>query len=211
MIIAFDGTASSGKSTIAKRVANILNLPYINTGEIYRSITAYFIVKNILPNDINETILKDININLLFEGNNCIVKINGDRYDAITRSKEVDDIVSEFSKIDLIRKFVRNIQKNIDKENFVIEGRDITSVVFPEAEYKFYIDADINERARRRYCQHNNNQTLEEIKKSLENRDLQDKQRKYSPLILTDNTRYIDTTVDTIDESVNKIIKFIKE
>ena len=211
MIIAFDGTASSGKSTIAKRVANILNLPYINTGEIYRSITAYFIVKNILPNDINETILKDININLLFEGNNCIVKINGDRYDAITRSKEVDDIVSEFSKIDLIRKFVRNIQKNIDKENFVIEGRDITSVVFPEAEYKFYIDADINERAKRRYCQHNNNQTLEEIKKSLENRDLQDKQRKYSPLILTDNTRYIDTTVDTIDESVNKIIKFIKE
>ena len=211
MIIAFDGTASSGKSTIAKRVANILKLPYINTGKIYRSITAYFIVKNILPNDINETILKDININLLFEGNNCIVKINGDRYDAITRSKEVDDIVSEFSKIDLIRKFVRNIQKNIDKENFVIEGRDTTSVVFPEAEYKFYIDADINERAKRRYCQHNNNQTLEEIKKSLENRDLQDKQRKYSPLILTDNTRYIDTTVDTIDESVNKIIKFIKE
>lgn len=210
MIIAFDGTASSGKSTIAKKVASTLKLPYVNTGEIYRSLTAYFIVKNILPNNIDETILKHININLIFEGNNCIVEINGARYNYMTRSKEVDDMVARFSKIDLIRNMVRNVQRNI-QHDFVIEGRDITSVVFPNAEYKFYIDADIDERARRRYNQHNNNQTLEEIKNSLEKRDLQDKNRQNSPLILTDNTHYIDTTFDTLEESVNKIIKFIRE
>lgn len=208
MIIAFDGTSGSGKSSIAKSIAQHLGLIYINTGEIYRSLTAHFISNQITSNVLSEKLVCEIDISL--KNNTQTILINGIDYSAITRNKEVDSQVAIYSQNEILRQKVRDFQRNIASSGIVIEGRDVTSVVFPNADYKFFVDADLKVRSRRRFEQKAGEQTLEQIEQSLKSRDEIDTKRHNSPLKRTLDSYLIDTTFDTLDTSVKKVLNIIR-
>lgn len=216
MIITLDGPSGTGKSTLAKLVAKKLNFKFLNSGMIYRAITYYYVSNNISGSDIDkiEETIGDLNINLEFIDNNQHVIINGYDYTSFVSDKIVSDNVPVFSQILSVRHKTLAIQRDFaSKNSIVIEGRDIGSEVFPNAEYKFYIDCDVNIRAKRRFTDlksANPSLTLEEVVNSLKNRDYLDSTRKYSPLVRPQNAIDIDTSIKSIEECVNKILSYIK-
>lgn len=213
MIIALDGPAGSGKGTIASIVSKKLNLVNIDTGATYRCVALKALKNNVIGND--EEIIKiseTIDIKLTEDG-----KVFMDKEDVTKtiREKEVTSVVSEVSKIEKVRENLVNMQRNMAKGNNVImEGRDITTVVFPNADYKFYIDASLKERVKRRIKQNkekNINASYEEVYENMKKRDYNDMNKKVGALKRTNEQIYIDTTNMTIDEVVDKIIKIVKE
>lgn len=210
MIIAIDGTSGSGKSSIAKYLSTKLDFFYINSGTIYRTLTAYFLDNDIPVQSISSNLVQNVEITFNIIGNEPHYLINGKSYEHLIRSKEVSLNVANYSKISVVREKVRQIQHLFKNENLIIEGRDITSVVYPNANFKFFIDADLMQRAKRRFNQKENQLSLEEIAKSLEERDFLDKNRNESPLSCGKDSIIIDTTSDTLDKSVDKIINIIK-
>lgn len=213
-IIAIDGVASSGKGTITKIVAEKLNLISIDTGAMYRAIALETINKNV---DITDTdkiieIAKNSNIKLDKDGT---VYLNGEDVTKYLKTAEVNSIVSQVSSIPEVREILveqqRKMAENLD---VIMEGRDITTVVFPNTKYKFYLDADLEERAKRRHLQ---NQELgidipyEKVLESIRFRDENDKNKPVGALKRTDDQIYIDTTNMTIDEVVDEMINKIKE
>ena len=219
MIIAIDGTTSSGKSSITKELAKQTKICHINTGLIYRAITKKCLNLNISQNDDDNIkfLLETTNLEYSYDKEKITIKIDGliQCHKDLT-SPEVSNLTPEIAQKDFVREYVRNIQKQLAKINpsVIVEGRDIGSVVFPNADYKFYIDADINTRAERRYKDYLNqgkNITKEQVVKDIINRDNEDQNREHSPLIMTSDSILIDTTNLTIQESVDQIKKIINQ
>jgi cytidylate kinase len=213
LIVAIDGPAGSGKSTTAQLVARKLGYVYIDTGAMYRAITFLAIRNNVLGKKykIIEITLNS-SIELKFENGITNISINGEDLTEVIRSPEVNKYVSDVSRIEEVRKILVDKQREIGKRKngVVMEGRDIATVVFPNADVKIFLTAEIDERATRRakeYADNGTNLSVLEIKKNLENRDQIDAGRKVSPLKRADDAITVDTSYVTIDEQVEQILK----
>ncbi len=213
-VIAIDGPSGAGKSTVAKLVAEKLGYFYLNTGAMYRAVALYLHKKGKTPdNVITEEDLKGIELDFDNEGN---IYLNGENVAEKILSPEISKLASDFSKLPVVRKVLTEQQRKIGlKKPSVLEGRDIGTVVFPDAKYKFFLDATPEERAKRRYLQlkEKNPDTkinFEEILKQQIERDKQDSSRDIAPLKKADDAVYIDTTGMEIKDVVQKILEFIK-
>lgn len=211
-IITLDGPSGAGKSTVAKLAANKLGFKYLDTGAMYRAVTLFMLENHI---DIkNEDEVKNAlnKLNIGFDSKCRIILDSKDVSDYI-RSERVVKFVSEVSAISSVRKSMVDLQRNIAKEdNYILDGRDTGSVVFPNADFKFYIDASIEERAKRRFkeeTEKGKNISFEEIKESIKKRDKYDSNREDSPLIIPQNAVIIDTTNMTAYEVVEKITDIV--
>ena len=213
--IAIDGYSACGKSTTAKLVAQRLNYTYVDTGAMYRGITAYVLQNNIPEEQITKDFFKNIKLEYYYENGTPKIIINGKDYTEFLRLPEVSRKVSDISAIPAVREYLVPLQQEMAKQKgVVIDGRDIGSVVMPDAELKVFMTAAINTRAERRYKELKEKGvdiTLDEVKQILLEKDKKDTQRKISPLIKVPGARVLDTTNLTIDEQVNKIIEWTNE
>lgn len=207
-IISLDGPSGAGKSTVAKLVAKKLGYKYLDTGAMYRAVTLFFLNKNVNIQNDNEIISAISDLKISFDNNNKIYLNDVDVSEEI-RSIKVVNMVSKVSSISAVRKSMVSLQRAIaENDNYVVDGRDIGSVVFPFAKYKFYIDASVEIRAKRRYeeeIQKGKDITFEEVIDSIKKRDEIDSNREDSPLVVPKDAIIIDTTNMTIDEVVQKI------
>lgn len=212
-IIAIDGPAGSGKGTLAKALSEKLNLVNIDTGATYRCVALKTIRNNIKIDETDKIIdiAKKINIDLLPDGT---VLLDGEDVTKEIRSKEVTQIVSPISSIVEVREILVDIQRKIaEGKDVVMEGRDITTVVFPNAQYKFYLDASIESRADRRFKENQEkgiDMTYEEVYENIKKRDYNDMHKEVGALKRTDEQVYIDTTNLTIEEEVAIIEKIVR-
>ena len=213
MIIAIDGPSASGKSTTAKGVANELNILHIDTGAMYRALT-YDMQKNKINynnfNDLAEYLSKlEINFDLL--NNVCL---NGKSLSSEIRSKRISSEVSSVSAVKLVRNKMVKIQRRIaEGKKCILEGRDIGTIVFPNAAFKFFLDAKVEDRAKRRLLDFKRNGedfSLNEVIKQIEERDAFDSSRKNSPLKMSKNAILIDTSNLSIKEQINKVVSLVK-
>lgn len=188
IVIALDGYSSCGKSTIAKALAEILHFIYIDTGAMYRAVTLYFLRNHIALHDSQsiEKALNNIHINFEQQDNQTLVYLNDEDVSDEIRQMPVSERVSQVSAIKAVRtEMVRQQQRMGQSKNIIMDGRDIGTVVFPDATVKFFMTADPNIRAERRYNELINkgeNVSLEEIYSNLAQRDHQDTNREESPL-----------------------------
>lgn len=208
MKIAIDGPAGSGKSTIAKKVAKTLGIEYIDTGAMYRALAFYMNANNLSLQELkNEMDL----INIEFKKERTF--INGKDISDFIRTNEISSLASKVSKDKEIREKLVDLQRKLaDKVSCVMEGRDITSVVLKDAEYKFYLDANPRVRAKRRLNDlkgKDSKITLDELIAEIEERDKRDKTRENSPLQITKDSNYIDTSEMTVEDVVNKILSYV--
>lgn len=217
MIIAIDGPAGAGKSTVAKRVANELGFLYIDTGAMYRALTLKVLEEKI---DIKNApqiieIASKANIDLINEKDESLkVLLDGKDVTSQIRQARITKFVSDIAKINDVRKFMLKLQRSFGKRgSCVLDGRDIGTVVFPDADKKFYIDAQFKERVKRRYKELTGlgqDVTASDIESDLANRDTIDSTRQVAPLKKADDAIYIDTTNMTIEEVVNMLLSYIK-
>ena len=211
-IITLDGPSGAGKSTIAKLLAKKLSFKYLDTGAMYRAVTLYMIKHHIDINNNSEVISALNNLSINFDNAGRIYLDDEDVTEAI-RSMEVVNLVSKVSSISIVRQNMVSLQRKIaEGGNYVVDGRDIGSVVFPDSKYKFYMDASLDERAKRRYNEElskGKNITYEEVRESIRKRDEFDSNREDSPLVVPKNANIIDTTSMTIEEVVEKIANVI--
>jgi len=214
IIIAIDGPAASGKSTLAKLIAEKLDFVYMDTGAMYRAIT-FIALKNKVIDQIHSIIeiSKTIDIKLKFE--NKITRVFVDELEVtdFIRTPEVNDKVSFVSKIPEVRHQMVKIQKKMGENcSLVAEGRDITTVVFPEANIKIYMNADVEVRAQRRFKElsdQNIEITFDEVKQNLMQRDLIDSGREVSPLKKAADAIEMDTTAISVDTELEKILLLV--
>ncbi|KWZ99988.1 MAG: (d)CMP kinase [Anaerococcus vaginalis] len=203
-IIALDGPSGSGKSTIANILAKKLKISYLNTGSMYRALTLYF-----LENGIKNEKQIDLNIlqNIKMDINEDRVFLNGKDVSDEIRNKIVTENVSWVSSIPLVRKYLVDMQRKIsENKSIILDGRDIGTVVFPDAKYKFFLVASSEIRAKRRYEQNEIDKSLEEIQKDIEKRDYIDSHREISPLKKASDAIEIDSSNLTIDETIDEIL-----
>lgn len=215
LIIAIDGPAGSGKSTTAKLVAQRLGYVYIDTGAMYRAVTLSAIRKNILDNE-NEIVktASALNIILKLVNGETKIEVNGEDVSKEIRSIDVNQNVSPVSKIEGVRKILVKKQQELGRNGGVVmEGRDITTVVFPEADVKVFLTASVDERSKRRkleFDQKGVNVDIDDVKKNLIQRDSIDSSREISPLKKSPDSIEVDTSNLTIDEQVEIIIKKVE-
>ena len=214
MIIAIDGPAGSGKSTTAKLLAKKLGFIYLDTGAMYRAVTLFLLNNKIDVNDISDVCKSLDKINLSIDNKDKFeVYLNNMNVTDDLRQTSIDDLVSNVSKISDVRRKMIALQRDFsNNKNIVIEGRDIGSNVFPDADYKFFLIADVMERAKRRFNDdaYDKSLTISELAKRIEKRDKIDSNRLIAPLIKVDDAIEIDTTLLTIEEQVTKIYDIIK-
>ncbi len=205
MKIAIDGPSGSGKSTISKRFAKKHHLQYIDTGAMYRALTYYFLSKGIKKEDDVVKELESIDISL--DGSNVI--LNGITLDLELRTNEIDKNVSYYSTISGLRKWLVEKQRIIaETADSVMDGRDIGTVVLQDADYKFFITADVRVRAQRRYEQHKT-VAYDKVLEDIIRRDEIDSNRADSPLKKADDAILIDTSELTIEEVIERIEKVV--
>ena len=216
-IITIDGPSGVGKSTVAKSVANNLGLMYLDTGAMYRAVALQVKRKPINIDNENEllSLLKTTNIRILNNKNNVLkITLNDEDITDEIRSPEISRISSDVATKRLVRKKLVELQREIGLNgNIVVEGRDMGTYVFPDADIKFYLEATLEERALRRKKQlmeKNIDTELENMIKEIELRDKQDKERLESPLHPAPNAVIIDTTNLNTDEVINRIIREVK-
>ena len=215
IIIAIDGHSGCGKSTTSRLLAKNLNFKYLDSGAMYRAVTFYFVNKGVSQNDTKKIKdeLNNIIIDFKYVEDNQHIFLNDQDVENEIRSDEISNQVSLFSSNSSIRKFLVNKQKTFGiNKNIVVEGRDITTVVFPDAEIKVFMTADIQVRAKRRFNEmksKNPDITYSDVIKNLEDRDIQDSTRKDSPLMVADDAFILDTSDLEINDQVDKIINFI--
>lgn len=205
MKIAIDGPAGSGKSSLAKEIAKRLGVLYVDTGAMYRAITLKLLKEY---ESSYEEILKNTKIS--FDGDKIF--LDGRDVSKEIRENEISNKTSEMSKKKIIRDYLVKMQRKIASDkDVVMEGRDIGSVVLKDAEYKFFLTADVETRAMRRYKQINDDKvSFEEILEDLKVRDYNDSHRVNSPLIQTEDAILIDSTDLNAEETIEKIISYIK-
>ena len=207
-IITIDGPSGAGKSTVAKLIADKLGFKYLDTGAMYRAVTLYMI-ENQLDIKNEEEVINALNkLNIGFDSNYRIYLDSQDITEDIRKEKVVK-FVSEVSAISSVRRKMVDLQRDIAKEgNYILDGRDAGSVVFPNADYKFYLEASLEERSKRRYKEELSKEvdiSFEAVKESIKKRDKYDSNRKDSPLVVPENAIIIDTTNMTIDEVAEEI------
>lgn len=207
-IITIDGPSGAGKSTIAKLIADKLGFKYLDTGAMYRAVTLYMIENQVDIKNEEEVINALNKLNIGFDSNYRIYLDSQDITEDIRKEKVVK-FVSEVSAISSVRRKMVDLQRDIAKEdNYILDGRDAGSVVFPNADYKFYLEASLEERAKRRYKEELSKEvdiSFEAVKESIKKRDKYDSNRKDSPLVVPENAIIIDTTNMTIDEVAEEI------
>lgn len=214
MIIVIDGPAGSGKSSTARAVADKLDIEYLDSGALYRTATLLY-----LEADRNEELffklLQDKTI-LFHYSNGCFhVAIEGESVTSRIRTTEVAEYVSEVAARPHVRQFVNDLMRDVvDRGTYIAEGRDLGTAVFPDADLKFYMSADIEERARRRYEERktdNPGLTLEQVKQNIEERDHKDSNREIDPLKKAVDAIEVDTTNLSFEQQVDKICLEIRE
>ena len=216
-VVAIDGPAGSGKGTIAKKISKELGLVNLDTGATYRCVALQSIKENVPLSDEKGIIKLLDNINIQFEISEPtdIVKLNGKDVTKDIRTKEVTNIVSQVSSIKEVRFKMVDIQRKMAQgKNVVMEGRDIGTYVFPNADVKIYLDATIEERAKRRYKENMEkgiNTTYEEVVENLELRDKNDKAKEIGALKVAEDAIIIDSTKLSIEQVVEKVKNIIKE
>lgn len=217
LVVAVDGPAGSGKGTITKLVAQKLGLIYIDTGAMYRCVTLYMIRNNIGLEETEKikSILNIIDIEFRKDNNQDNVFLNGENVTKEIREKQVNDLVSQVSHLVEVRENITNLSRKVaDGKKVIMEGRDIGTNVFPNAEVKIYLDATPEERANRRLKQNKENGIeipYDEILKNIIFRDNNDKTSKVAPLKQAEDAILVDSTNMTIDEVVEEIERIIKE
>ena len=213
VIIAIDGEASTGKSTQAKKIAEKFNYNYRDSGAYYRAITLYLIQNNINSNDnISQSVLSLISIEQVYKDKKLSIYLNGNDVTQKIRGFKVSVNVSNFAKKPEIRDFVyEQLRSSARSKSLVIDGRDIGTVVFPNATFKFFLLADPKIRAERRHKQINDKSVkLESIEEEIRLRDNTDSTRKIAPLKKADDAFEIDVTLLTIEQVFEKILSKIK-
>ena len=212
MIIAIDGPSASGKSTTAKGAAEKLGITHVDTGAMYRAVTLGLKLSEISPDDEAGVCQYLSEIELYFDANNKI-HLNGIDVSHEIRSGDISSRVSAVSAIPEVREKMVIIQRRIaGEQNCVLEGRDIGTVVFPNAEFKFFLIADIDVRAKRRLIElekMGETKSISELIEDIRRRDQLDSSRDHSPLIQADDAIPIDTSQLTINEQIKKIINHI--
>ena len=212
VIVAIDGEASTGKSTQAKKIAEELDFDYRDSGAYYRAITLYLIQNNINSNeDISQAILDKIDLKQTFKDNKLIIYLNNEDVSDKIRGYKVSIKVSSYAKKPEIRNFVyAQLRKSAKSNSLIIDGRDIGTVVFPDADFKFFLFADSKVRAERRHKQINDKSVkLESIEKEIKTRDNIDSTRKIAPLKKADDAHEIDVTSLSITQVFDKILQKI--
>lgn len=211
--VAIDGPAGAGKSTIANRVADKLKIEYIDTGAMYRALTLKVLNVNKDPKNTSEVVQIMKNTEIDFENNHIL--LDGKNVDEEIRDNLVSTNVSYVSQYKEVRDQMVLLQQKMAKtKSIIMDGRDITTVVLPDAEFKFFITASIEERAKRRYIELLNKgytkSTYKQIFDEIRTRDEIDSNREISPLSIADDAYVLDNTDKSIDESVDIIVSMVK-
>lgn len=214
MIIAIDGPSASGKSTTARGVSDSLNFTHLDTGAMYRAVTLGLGVEKIGLSDKKMLVQFLESIDIYFDKNNSIW-LNGKNVSREIRTVDISSKVSLVSANPLVRNRMVIIQRIIASDtNCVLEGRDIGTIVFPNADFKFFLDADIKIRAKRRLKELKENNmsiTIDDLISSIKRRDELDSTRAHSPLLKAKDAISIDTTHLTINEQIEKIVAIINK
>ena len=211
-IVAIDGPAGSGKGTVAKILSDECNLLYIDTGAMYRAVAYKMLNDDIDISEENKIVELAKNSKIEFIDGKTY--LDGEDISKEIRTMEVTKIVSPVSSIVKLREILVDLQRKMaENSDVIMEGRDITTVVFPNATYKFYLDADVEERAKRRYKENNEkgiNSSFEEILENIKKRDYNDMHKEVGSLTRTEDSHYIDSTNMTIEEVVEEIKNIIE-
>lgn len=221
-IVAIDGPAGSGKGTVTKAIAGKMQLVNIDTGAIYRSVALATLRNNIKLNELDKILelIDKTNIEIKYNENTQYTFLNGEDVSRAIREKEVTDIVSFISTPPKIREKVTELERNIGNDNLkqgksiIMEGRDITTVVFPNADIKIYLDASPEERARRRYNQNQEegiNISFEDILENIKTRDYNDMHKAVGALKKAEDAIYFDCSNMMPEETAEAICKIIEE
>ena len=210
MIITIDGPAGSGKSTVADILAEQLGFIHFNSGALYRAVTAYLHENNFdIENMSINSPIPDFELTVKMIEDNQHVFVNNKDYTPVLRNNEISTLVPFIGANKNCRSKVDDCQKEFcSKHNVVMEGRDLGSFVFPNAEVKFYLDCSIEERARRRFLEEQEKNTIvtfDEIKEQLFERDTLDKNREIAPLVVPKNAIIVDSTHLTVEEVVDEM------
>lgn len=216
-IVTIDGPAGSGKSTISKILTRKLGYIYLDTGALYRALAYKALKANIDLNDVNalDVLCSDTKIVLKNVGGKMKVYVDGDDVGEKIRTEQVGLAASRISAFSVVRRALLDLQRGVSEQGCVVaEGRDMASVVFPDADYKFYLDADIEERIKRRHKElSGRGETPEKrkIRSDMLLRDKQDSERELAPLKPTDDSVIIDSTTLSVTEVVDKIMRHISD
>lgn len=215
-VIAIDGYASCGKSALAKKLAARLKFVHIDSGAMYRAIAYFFVQNSIHYHDTKtlEMYFPKIHIEYKSIANTHRIFLNGNDVSERIRSKKIDDVVSYFAESPSVRAFATQLQQNYQyaTDGLIMDGRDIGTTVFPDAEIKFFITADIHVRAKRRYDELHDktNTSLDEVKQNLLRRDNIDENRKVSPLQKPTDAIVIENTNLSIEQFMDKALSHIQ-
>ena len=210
MIIAIDGPAGVGKSSVSKFISEKTGMFYLNSGNFYRAVT-YAVLNSSADPENQEDVIKTAESCCFSIKKGCLY-LNGKNVEEFLHTDSIDEFVAQHSAIIAVRKIVnknlRSIGRNMD---IIVEGRDITTVVFPDAEVKFYLDANVSKRAERRHKQGISNLSLKEHIEKIQFRDRIDTTKPFGSLKLIDDAVYIDTSDLTIEQVCEKVLQKIQE
>ena len=215
--IALDGPGGAGKSTVAKRVAARKGIIYVDTGAIYRRIALFMLRNDVDVSDINavQPLLSKVDIQIRFEDGTQKIILNGEDVSTRIRENRVSLAASTVSRHKEVRSFLLDTQRNLAKQNSVImDGRDIGTVVLPDAQVKIYLTADVEERAKRRFKdlqEKGQEVSFDELLDEIKLRDYQDMNRDVAPLRQADDAVLLDTTDLDFDQVVEKVLEIIRE
>lgn len=217
IVVAIDGPAGSGKGTITKMVAKKLGLVNIDTGAMYRCVTLNCLNKNIKPDELEKIskILENIDIQLKIEDGNQRVLLNGENVSEEIRTKKIDENVAKYAAIKTVRDKLTPIQQKMgEKANIIMEGRDIGTIVFPNADVKIFLDCSIEERARRRYKQNLErglNTPYEEVLGALIERHKLETEREVAPFVKAEDAILLDSSELNPEEVTEEVLRIINE
>lgn len=215
--IAIDGPSGSGKSTLAKGAAKALGIMYLDTGAMYRTCGLCAIKTGIEPKDVDAVskMLESMDLQIRFQDGAQHMILNGEDVTGSIRTPEVSRAASDISSLPIIRTAMVDMQRKIAADqSFVVDGRDIGSVVLPDAKYKFFLTASPEARAKRRFLELQEKgtpQEYDEVLKDIIWRDKQDSERAASPLVKVDDAVEIDTSDIGIEETLDLLLSYIKE